>query len=140
MSITVQQAHPLFFGIVHGLDLRQPISADNLATVQALIDKYAVVVIRDQRIDDEQQLAFTQSLGPLETATFAAMKDRDKSLRRSQINYVSNLDEKGRMLPESHRMRMYQLANRFWHTDSSFKRIPGKYSLLHARAIPPEGG
>jgi alpha-ketoglutarate-dependent 2,4-dichlorophenoxyacetate dioxygenase len=68
------------------------------------------------------------------------MKDRDKSLRRSQINYVSNLDEKGRMLPDDHRMRMYFLANRFWHTDSSFKRIPGKYSLLHARAIPPEGG
>jgi alpha-ketoglutarate-dependent 2,4-dichlorophenoxyacetate dioxygenase len=35
---------------------------------------------------------------------------------------------------------MYQLANRLWHTDSSFKKVPGRYSLLHARIIPPVGG
>ena len=32
------------------------------------------------------------------------------------------------------------LANQLWHTDSSFKRIPAKYSLLSARVVPASGG
>jgi alpha-ketoglutarate-dependent 2,4-dichlorophenoxyacetate dioxygenase len=140
MSISVEQAHPLFVGIVTGIDLRQKLDPSYVADLQELLDRYAVIVIRGQQINDEQQLAFTELLGPIESATFAAMKDRDKSLRSNQVNYVSNLDEKGHMLSADHRMRQYQLANRFWHTDSSFKRIPGKYSLLHARELPPTGG
>jgi len=38
------------------------------------------------------------------------------------------------------RQRMFQLGNRLWHTDSSFKRVPALASLLYARSIPPVGG
>jgi len=35
---------------------------------------------------------------------------------------------------------MFALGNQLWHTDSSFKQTPASYSLLHAHAVPPEGG
>ena len=35
---------------------------------------------------------------------------------------------------------MFNLGNRLWHSDSSFKATPAKYSMLHAKSIPPEGG
>jgi alpha-ketoglutarate-dependent 2,4-dichlorophenoxyacetate dioxygenase len=35
---------------------------------------------------------------------------------------------------------LYRLGQRNWHSDSSFKRVPAKASLLHARQLPPDGG
>jgi alpha-ketoglutarate-dependent 2,4-dichlorophenoxyacetate dioxygenase len=35
---------------------------------------------------------------------------------------------------------MFNLGNQLWHSDSSFKADPAKYSMLHARVIPPSGG
>jgi alpha-ketoglutarate-dependent 2,4-dichlorophenoxyacetate dioxygenase len=140
MAMTVRQLHPLFMGEVTGVDLRQPLSRETVGELVAALDRYAVLMFPGQEIDDEQQLAFGRLFGPLETATFAVLKDRNHQRRHRGINYVSNLDEEGRLLPDDNRVRMYQLANRLWHTDSSFKKIAGKYSLLHARIVPPEGG
>jgi alpha-ketoglutarate-dependent 2,4-dichlorophenoxyacetate dioxygenase len=140
MSLTFRQLHPLFVAEVHGVDLRQPIGPQPVDELVAALDRYAVLVFPRQPIADEQQLAFGRMFGPLETATFAVLQDRNNKVRHKEINYVSNLDENGRLLAGDNRIRMYQLANRLWHTDSSFKKIPGRYSLLHARVIPPAGG
>jgi alpha-ketoglutarate-dependent 2,4-dichlorophenoxyacetate dioxygenase len=44
------------------------------------------------------------------------------------------------VLETNDRQRLYNLGNRIWHTDSSFKRLPAYCSMLHARSIPPIGG
>jgi alpha-ketoglutarate-dependent 2,4-dichlorophenoxyacetate dioxygenase len=140
MGFSVQQLHPLFVAEITGVDLRGSVDPRTVTDLTVALDRYAVLVLPGQAIDDDQQLAFGSLFGPLETATFLALKDRDHRRRHRQINYVSNLDPDGRLLPDDNRVRMYQLANRLWHTDSSFKKIPGRYSLLHARIVPPEGG
>jgi alpha-ketoglutarate-dependent 2,4-dichlorophenoxyacetate dioxygenase len=53
---------------------------------------------------------------------------------------ISNLDEKNAVLAAQDRRRMFALGNQLWHTDSSFKKTPAKYSLLHAHTVTPEGG
>ncbi|HJY17401.1 MAG TPA: TauD/TfdA family dioxygenase, partial [Xanthobacteraceae bacterium] len=53
---------------------------------------------------------------------------------------VSNLGPDNEVWGKESRQRMFQLGNRLWHTDSSFKRIPALASLLYARSIPPIGG
>jgi len=128
-----------FVAEVSGLDLRQPLTPAQLAAVEAAADRYAVLVFRDQDLDDDQQMAFGAALGPLEqeTATVDAHKRR---LRHAQMNDISNLDEQGRLLAADDRRRMFNLGNRLWHSDSSFKRVPAKYSMLHARSVPPAGG
>jgi alpha-ketoglutarate-dependent 2,4-dichlorophenoxyacetate dioxygenase len=53
---------------------------------------------------------------------------------------VSNLDQAGEKLARDDRRRLFNLGNRLWHSDSSFRATPAKYSLLSARLVPAEGG
>ena len=137
--IEVKQLHPLFVGEVSGVDLRKPVDTEAVRAIVAAADKYAVLVFRGQAIDDEQQIAFSRHLGPLETTIRVLRKDCEVRLN-PHVSDISNLDEKSRVLEAQDRRRMNGLANRLWHTDSSFKRVPARYSLLSARVIPPEGG
>src|SRR5262249_24231598 len=57
-----------------------------------------------------------------------------------QLSDVSNLAHDDAVWEKDSRQRMFQLGNRLWHTDSSFKRLPALMSLLYGRAIPPLGG
>jgi alpha-ketoglutarate-dependent 2,4-dichlorophenoxyacetate dioxygenase len=130
---------PFFAGVVSGLDLRKPLTPDEVAGVHRGMDEFAVLVFHDQPIDDDQQLVFSRSLGPLEQATgdIAAPQDRRMSM---DLNDISNLDKNNRILARDDRRRLFGLGNMLWHSDSSFKPVPAKYSLLSARKIPPTGG
>jgi alpha-ketoglutarate-dependent 2,4-dichlorophenoxyacetate dioxygenase len=139
MSLQLTPLHPLFAAEVTGLDLRTAPGAALCEEIHRAMDRYAVLVFRDQRLDDDQQMAFGEALGPLEQdrATVDVQKHR---LKHRQMNDISNLDVDGSLLAADDRRRMFNLGNQLWHSDSSFKATPAKYSVLHARAIPPEGG
>ena len=96
------------------------------------MDEFGVLVFHDQKIDDDQQLVFSRSLGPLEQATgdIAAPQDRRMSM---DLNDISNLDKNNKILARDDRRRLFGLGNQLWHSDSSFKPVPAKYSLLSAR-------
>ena len=53
---------------------------------------------------------------------------------------VSNLGKDGRPLPLDSRQRAFNLGNMLWHSDSSYRAIPAKYSILSARVVNPVGG
>ena len=139
MNITTKQLHPLFVGEVRGIDLRNPVDAGTVEAVVAAADRYAVLVFPEQAIDDEQQMAFSAHLGPLET-TIKKLRPGHRLRLNQQVSDLSNLDPDGRVLAQHDRNRMYGLGDRLWHTDSSFKAVPAKYSLLSARQIPSAGG
>ena len=122
-----------------GLDLRKPLTPEEVKAVHAGMDEFGVLVFHDQPIDDDQQLVFSRSLGPLEQATgdIAAPQDRRMSM---DLNDISNLDKNNKVLARDDRRRLFGLGNQLWHSDSSFKPVPAKYSLLSARTIPPTGG
>ncbi|MBI3514566.1 MAG: TauD/TfdA family dioxygenase [Proteobacteria bacterium] len=140
MTLTVEPVHPLFVGRVTGVDLRRALDDATFATIEAAIDRHAVLIFPGQAIDDEQQIAFSARFGPLEGAAKAILKGNTPRLARREIADVSNLDEDNRLLGETDRRRLYSLGNRLWHTDASFRKVPARYSLLSARVIPPEGG
>ena len=139
MSIAVKQLHPVFVGEVTGLDLRRPADPALLAEVEAAIDRYGVLVFPGQFIDDDQLLAFSQHLGPLETTAKSSL-DMKHRLGDPRLADISNVDENDRLFALNDRRRMYNLGNQLWHTDASFRRVPAKFSLLHARVLPPTGG
>ena len=143
MSMTiapVEARRPDFGGLVTGLDLRVPLRPEDQARLEAAIEEYAVLVFRGQDITNDQQLAFTRALGPLEPA-YAVPGDNVQVGRiPTEINDVSNLDRDGKPLPRDDRQRLFQLGNLLWHSDSSYKPVPAKYSILSARAIPDRGG
>ena len=137
--ITVKQLHPLFMGEIGNIDLRQPLDKDTVGALSDAINKHAVLVFHDQFIDDEQQQAFSRNFGDLETTVRAYRSDFVPRLDVHMAD-ISNLDENNRVLPASDRRRLNALGNRLWHSDSSFKRVPARFSLLSARTIPAEGG
>jgi alpha-ketoglutarate-dependent 2,4-dichlorophenoxyacetate dioxygenase len=139
MTLEIRQLHPLFAGEANGIDLRDLIDRTAIDEIAAALERHAVLVFREQMLDDEQQIAFSRLLGPLETPIGKIRKDRKQRLRK-ELADISNLDENNNIRAASDRWRMMLLANELWHTDSSFKRIPAKFSLLSAREIPPEGG
>jgi len=130
---------PVFGARVGGADLRRSLTPEQAREVEEAMDRYAVLVFPAQDITDEQQAAFGENFGPIE-GTRATVDVHKQRLANQAINDISNLDEKGEILAADDRRRFFSLGNRLWHSDSSFKATPAKYSMLHARSIPPEGG
>jgi alpha-ketoglutarate-dependent 2,4-dichlorophenoxyacetate dioxygenase len=140
MSVKTRQIGPCFAAEMDGIDMRKPLSPDEVTAVHEGMNEYAVLVFHDQDIDDEQQLAFTRSLGELEGSTRASLRDADDYRLPATFNDVSNLDKNNQPFARDDRRRLFAIGNRLWHSDSSFKVVPAKYSLLHARSTPSKGG
>jgi alpha-ketoglutarate-dependent 2,4-dichlorophenoxyacetate dioxygenase len=129
-----------FVAEVTGMDLRGPLDADAAASIHAAMDRYAVLVFHDQPLTDEQQIAFTKSLGKIELNTANNVTRLDQRRLSVEMSDISNLDQHNNLLARDDRRRAFNLGNRLWHSDSSFKAVPAKYSLLSARLIPSAGG
>jgi alpha-ketoglutarate-dependent 2,4-dichlorophenoxyacetate dioxygenase len=144
MAVSIRQIHPVFVGEVSGVDCAQPLSGADIAAIKAGMDEYGVLVFHDQPLTDEQQLRFTLQFGTMEPGfgNIRAHFRTNEEVRTlgSGIADFSNLDGTGKPLPPDSRAYMFKLADRLWHSDSSFKAVSAKYSLLSARVIPGAGG
>jgi alpha-ketoglutarate-dependent 2,4-dichlorophenoxyacetate dioxygenase len=138
MAITIRQVGPCFAGEVDGIDLAKPLTPEEVAAIHAGMDRYAVLVFHGRPVTPDQHMAFTLALGPIENAVGTGLRD-DYRLPTVFAD-VSNLDKDERVFARDSRTRLFGLGNRLWHSDSSFKPIPAKYSLLHAYRVPSRGG
>jgi alpha-ketoglutarate-dependent 2,4-dichlorophenoxyacetate dioxygenase len=137
MTISFTQLNSCLAAEVSPIDLREVHDRPTLDAIRDGMDRYGVLVFRDQRFTDQEQLAFAKRWdGTLHTKTgvSALMKNR---LGDDPVGDISNVGSDGQILPREDRRRMYSLANRLWHTDASFQDPPGRYSMLSARVVPP---
>ena len=140
MSITISDMTPGFVGEVSGIDITQPLTAAQVATLEAGMDRFGVLIYHDQRLTDQQQKAFSVNFGPLEqTAGGNVTKPADRRLDADMAD-VSNLGIDHKPLARDDRRRLFNLGNQLWHSDSSFRAIPAKYSLLSGRIVSETGG
>jgi alpha-ketoglutarate-dependent 2,4-dichlorophenoxyacetate dioxygenase len=140
MPVTIRKLHPHFFGEVFGIDARKPLTVDEVRQIEAGMDEYAVLLFRNQDITDEQQLAFALNFGERENARGGTVTKKQDYRLTSGLNDVSNLGKDGKPLARDHRTHLFNLGNCLWHSDSSFRAIPAKFSLLSARVVNPKGG
>jgi alpha-ketoglutarate-dependent 2,4-dichlorophenoxyacetate dioxygenase len=139
MAVTVCPITPNFATEVGDIDLSRHIEAAELEGVKEAFAKYAVLIFPDQHLSQDQHLDFARHFGPLETTI--ALHRKDEPLRiRQEFADVSNLNSESDVWGRESRQRLFQMGNRLWHTDSSFKRLPARASLLYAHSIPPIGG
>jgi alpha-ketoglutarate-dependent 2,4-dichlorophenoxyacetate dioxygenase len=139
MSIAIRQIGPGFVGEVSSIDLARPAAPEDVAAIEAGMDHYAVLVFRDQRLTDEQQTVFSRNFGALEKSVGSNVtKLEDRRLTLDMAD-VSNLDKEHKPLARDNRQRLFNLGNMLWHSDSSFRVVPSKYSLLSARGATPKG-
>jgi alpha-ketoglutarate-dependent 2,4-dichlorophenoxyacetate dioxygenase len=140
MSITIAELTPGFVGEVSGIDITQPLTRAEAADLEGGMDRYAVLVYHDQRFTDEQQKAFSTNFGPLEqTAGGNVTKPADRRLDPDMAD-VSNLGADHKPLARDDRRRLFNLGNQLWHSDSSFRAVPAKFSLLSGRIVVDAGG
>jgi len=141
VGITVTPITQRFVAEISGIDLAQPLKPADRDAIEDAINRYAVVVFHDQKLSDDRQIEFAGHFGPIhapgQRARHHSIKHR---LPRTEIADISNLDGDGKVLEVNARRRLDWLANRLWHTDASFRAVPGALSLLYAHVIPDEGG
>src|SRR5262249_8769960 len=139
MAITVCPITPGFAAEIGDIDLSRALAPADLLAVKEAFTTYAVLIFPDQQLSQDQHLDFARNFGPLETTI--ALFRKDAKLRvRKEFAAVYNLDGENKVWDENSRRRLFELGTRLWHTDSSFKRLPARASLLYARSIPPVGG
>jgi alpha-ketoglutarate-dependent 2,4-dichlorophenoxyacetate dioxygenase len=110
-----------------------------LAEIRAGMDEYGVLVFPEQPLTDDEHLAFAQALdGALHQRTGARVLTKSR-FNNEALGDISNLGNDGEILQQGDRRRAYSLGNRLWHTDASFQDPPGRYSMLSAKVVPPEG-
>ena len=139
MTVAIRPLHPTIGAACTGVDLRRPLSADEVAAIARGMDQWAVLVFPGQDITDEQQVAFSKNFGKLETTFGGNVRKADEHRLSKEFADVSNLDHHGRLLAQTDRNRMFNLGNQLWHSDSAFRSPPAKYSLLSGRVIPEKG-
>lgn len=123
----VHQLHPRFVGEIIGLDTSLPITPETVNPVEAAMARYAVCVIRDASLEDEDHIRFSRAFGPLE------LPPPPESSRRPavapELFDVTNLDAEGEITPPSLDPKAQKILEGF-HTDSPFNTLPTKWSLL----------
>jgi alpha-ketoglutarate-dependent 2,4-dichlorophenoxyacetate dioxygenase len=140
MAISIRQVHPVFVGEVSGVDLREPLSRAEVEVIEAGMDRFAVLVFHGQQITDEQQIAFSRNFGEIENSAGGNVTKPHEKRLNPLMNDVSNLGHDNRPLARDDRRRLFNLGNQLWHSDSSFRAVPAKYSLLSARTVAKKGG
>ena len=140
MSIQFEAIKPEVGARVSGVDLTRPLTPEQAAQIEAGMDRYGVLVFHGQPVTDEKQKSFTVNFGPIENAQGGNItKPEDKRLADG-LNDVSNLGKDGKPLAKDSRQHLFNIGNMLWHSDSSFRAIPAKYSILSARVVNPVGG
>ncbi|MBW2282282.1 MAG: TauD/TfdA family dioxygenase [Deltaproteobacteria bacterium] len=117
---------------VSGVDLRKLDDA-TFGEIEAAWHEHGVLVFEGQFLSDEEQIAFSRRFGSLERLIVGGAPD-------PEIAYLSNVRPDGRLIAPEGSYALFLLGNTFWHTDSSFKRVPAKASILSARRVPQDGG
>jgi len=134
--LTVKPLHPLFVAEVTGIDLTAPVSREDMQILWDAFNEHQILVVRDQRFDDESQIRWSRHFGTLERME----AHPGNNFNPGHISVMTNLDDAGNFLPLTHPAMIHRERNEAWHSDSSFKPIGSLCSMLHARIVPPVGG
>ena len=141
MNFKVLKSKIGFAAEIFGIDARQNISQQHQIELTRIINEHAVIIFKNQNINDDEQIKFSENFGEIEPAgtntELTKMKDRRLSLK---MNDVSNLDKNNKPLAKSNQNRIFGLGNRLWHTDASFKKKPVTFSILSGRKVSLKGG
>jgi alpha-ketoglutarate-dependent 2,4-dichlorophenoxyacetate dioxygenase len=141
MAISIYPITSRFIAEIGDVDLSQPLSPSEVNEIKQAFWDYGVLIFPGQNLTEEQHLAFAQHIGPLESNLFRVNPNAKFRLSQTpDLIDVSNLTLNNEIWGAQSRMRQFNLGNRLWHTDSSFKYLPARASLLYALEIPPVGG
>ena len=139
MTLICKPLHPLFAAEASGFDLTQPLTAEQVRAIDAGMNQHAVLVFRKQSLDQDQQIGFAKSLGPLDLGLLK-LKRNPSRFKHAELIDISNVGTDDAVAPREHAKVVGNLANQLWHSDSSFQQRRARYSMLQAVTLPSWGG
>lgn len=144
MGIAFEPLHPDFGARMTGLDIREPLSDEQVAAIDDAMNTYGVLLIRGQPMTADQQMAFTRRFGPLDLG-FRRVKtapggDKGHRFAYAELADISNVEPDDRIAERASRKIVSNIANQMWHADSSFQKPRARYSMLHAVVVTAHGG
>ena len=142
MNIEIKYKDQNFFATITDVDIKF-LSISEFTEIKNAVETYGVIVIESQNINDEDQVKFSEGFGELEISIGTQTKSPIYNMKnglRPEISRISNVDLNNNKLPVDDNKVIFDRGNNVFHTDSSFKAIPSKISILSAREVPEEGG
>jgi alpha-ketoglutarate-dependent 2,4-dichlorophenoxyacetate dioxygenase len=140
MAIAFKTLHPLFAAEASGIDLARPLAPAQVKEIVAAMDRYAVLVFRGQKLGEDEQIAYAKQFGPLDLGLRKLRRGEAHRFRHAELIDLSNTGADGKLVSRDHPKLFSNIANQFWHSDSSFQKPAARYSMLHAMVVPPRGG
>jgi alpha-ketoglutarate-dependent 2,4-dichlorophenoxyacetate dioxygenase len=135
-TLTIEKIHPDFGARITGIDMREAPDEPVMDEIRAAADEYSFLLFPDQAFDDAAQLAFTRRLGEPEPNHVILGQEG----RVVYFGTIGNVLEDGSKLGNDHKRTRFQTGNNLWHSDSSFREVPSKFSIMCAYEVPEEGG
>jgi alpha-ketoglutarate-dependent 2,4-dichlorophenoxyacetate dioxygenase len=135
MAMNVTPLTADFCARITGIDITRPLDEAEFVGLRAAFDRWSVLILPEQPLDDASQIAFSEYFGPLEPTRSVNPAAGTPFARQSNLDIAT-----GAVIPPDDRRMAYQKANMLWHADSTFKAIPSLCSVLSARQVPPVGG
>ena len=130
MGIEVKPASPATGAEILGADIGAGLDDNEFGAVRAAFDKHGVIVLRNQTLTPEKQVAFTRRFGEPEFNFNAARFGIDGS---PEIYLISNVVEHGAPIGT-------RRAGETWHTDMSYAERPAGATMLYAVEVPVLNG
>ncbi|PZQ76491.1 MAG: 2,4-dichlorophenoxyacetate dioxygenase [Variovorax paradoxus] len=129
----ITKLNPALGAEITGIDLSLPVSPEQIQEFRDALDTYGVLCFRDQKLSEQQQIAFTEQWGSLED-----FPEENKTVAASTVYNVANVSAQGEHLPETDHRVIFQKVNALWHTDSSYRYVPAYASLLYGIEVMPD--
>lgn len=140
MTLQLNPLTAVFAAEAYGIDLRRPLDQGAAREIETAMDRYGVLVWRNQPLDEDQQIAFARNFGPLDAGLRKAYKGAPNRFSYDELLDISNVDAGGRIAARDSAKNISNVANQLWHSDSSFQKPAAKYSILSGVVVPPKGG
>jgi len=107
---------------IHGLDLKQELDSPTFQALEAALIEHKVIILRDQHLTTEQHVAVSRHFGELEVHPMRP---------QGQFPEILVLD--------NHKDNPV-LSTDVWHSDTTFRKNPTKYTILRCQIMPKVGG
>ena len=129
---------------IEGIDFSQPVPEDLKSALRKAWADHLVLLVRDQKIDDEQLIATAGIFGPPHAAASRQyhlnvgkkVDDTHMISRHPSVSIISNLDPDGKPVLDNGGLGSYEVV---WHTDNSYVEVPPAGSMLYSLEVPPPG-
>jgi alpha-ketoglutarate-dependent 2,4-dichlorophenoxyacetate dioxygenase len=139
MTLNLKPLHPLFAAEATGVELAKPLDDGTVRAIDAAMDRYGVLVFRNQPLEQAEQIALARQFGPLDAGLRKATGAPTR-FKYDELIDIGNVALDGSVADRANAKLIGVLANQLWHADSTFQDVPVKYSMLSAVIVTDEGG